>query len=125
MTKPKVFRIVIVLAVLLVFGAVVTQTKLIHRLYDNYVMDNKNHYLPCHKLPGVSEVRQALDVHQDTIRKIEAVNLGLVGVDIDTWTCPGHADVVIWYASRQDRRSIEAILDSAPALGVPYRLNNR
>jgi hypothetical protein len=88
-------------------------------------MDNENHYLPCDKLPTESEVRAIVQQHQDIIQAIEQVNPGLVGVDVDSLTCPGKADLVIWYASHQNRLEIKTIIGNDRFFGVPYRLQNR
>jgi len=117
------------LAVLLLFClatiAIETRTKIIRRFYDNSIMDNWNHYLPCEEFPSETEVRSIVQQHQDMILKIEQVHPGLVGVDVDPSTCPGKADLLIWYASHQDRLEIETILDSKTFFGIPYRLQNR
>lgn len=88
-------------------------------------MDNKNHYLPCDKLPTEVEVNRTVQVHQNIVEAIEKVNSGLVGVEIDTTTCPGKADLLIWYGSHTDRIQIEKIIDGDTFFGIPYRLNNR
>lgn len=108
-------------------GAIVieSQTKVIRHLYDNFVLDNDNHYLTCEALPPESEVRAILEQHQDIVQAIEAVNPGLVGVEIDSSACPGKADLVIWYASHQNRLAIEEIIASDIFFGVPFRLQNR
>ncbi len=91
---------------------------------DNLVYDNKNHYLPCEKLPAEAEVRTIVQEHQDLIRVIEQVNPGFVGVDVDR-SCGGKADLVIWYGTHDDRLEIERIIADDTFFGVPYRLNNR
>ena len=93
-------------------GALVVegQTKVLHRLYDDVVLDNVNHYLPCGELPEAGEAEAILAQHQEAVRRIEAVNPGLVGVELDTFTCPGRADLLIWYASHEDRVTIEGLL---------------
>ena len=105
--------------------AVESQTKIMRRFYDNLVLDNWNHYLPCEKLPTAAEVRSIVQEHQDIVRSIEQVNPGRVGVDVDSSICPGKADLVIWYASHQNRLAIEAIIGGDTFFGVPYRLQNR
>ncbi len=97
----------------------------IQRAYDNYILDNVNHYLPCSKLPTTEEVEKFVDEHQNILQQIEQVNPGLVGVEIDSHTCPGHADLLIWYASHADRLAIKAIIAAETFFGVPYRLENR
>jgi hypothetical protein len=101
------------------------QAKIIRRTFDTLLWDNCNHYLPCNKLPSEEEVRAIVRAHEDIIQAIEAVNPGNAGVEIDAWTCPGRADLVIWYASRQNRLEIETILGQETFFGVPYRLQNR
>jgi len=105
--------------------AIESQKKIIRRSYDNFVLDNRNHYLPCEKLPTEAEVRAVVQQHQDIVQAIEQVNPGLVGVGVDSSTCPGKADLVIWYASHQNRLAIETIIGGDTFFGVPYRLQNR
>lgn len=92
--------------------------------FDNLVYDNKNHYLPCEKLPDEAEVRRIVQEHQDVIQTIEQVDPGFVGVEIGT-PCAGKADLVIWYGTHEDRLGIERIIGDDTFFGVPYRLNNR
>jgi hypothetical protein len=107
---------------LLVF---VTQTRMLQRAVDDLLYDNKNHYLPCDELPAAAEVNAIFQAHHDRIAAIELVNPGLVGVEIDSTTCPGKADLLIWYASHADRLEIEKIIGGDTFFGVPYRLQNR
>jgi hypothetical protein len=81
--------------------------------------------LPCDELPTEAEVRSTVQEHQDTIQAIEAVNPGHVGVEIDAYTCPGKADLLIWYATHQNRLAIKDIIDGDTFFGIPYRMNNR
>ena len=115
------FSLVICLLVI----AIETRTKTARRFYDNLIMDNWNHYLPCEEFPSETEVRSIVQQHQVMILKIEQVHPGLVGVETNSSTCPGKADLLIWYASHQDRLEIETILDSKTFFGIPYRLQNR
>jgi len=101
------------------------RTNFVHRLYDDVVLDNKNHYLPCESLPTEGAVRDALAAHQEIIKEIEQINSGNLGVEVDTLTCPGKADLLIWYASHSDRQAIEQILKDYTFFGIPYRLQNR
>ncbi|PWH13568.1 MAG: hypothetical protein DDG60_10040 [Anaerolineae bacterium] len=116
---------IVLLTFLIVAVLLESQTRLFHRWYDDVILDNKNHYIPCEALPTESVVKETLDSHQEVIRKIEQVNPGNVGVFIDTFTCPGRADLVIWYASHKDRQAIEQILQDETFFGVPYRLRNQ
>jgi len=101
------------------------QAKPLRRTIDDLVYDNRNHYLPCEKLPAESEVRKVVEAHADVIRQIEQVNPGNVEVEVDTVTCTGKADLLIWYASHQNRLAIEDIIAEEAFYGVPYRLQNR
>ncbi|MFZ6028983.1 MAG: hypothetical protein ACOYYS_14815 [Chloroflexota bacterium] len=101
------------------------QTRWAHRLYDDIVLDNKNHYLPCEALPAADVVLETVAAHQETVTRIEQVNPGNVGIEVDTTTCPGKADLLIWYASHSDRQAIEHILSEDTFFGIPYRLQNR
>jgi hypothetical protein len=105
--------------------AIESQTKIIRRATDNLLYDNWNHYLPCEKLPTEAEVRAIFQEHQDTVRAIEQVNPGRSGVYVDAMSCPGKADLVIWYASHQNRLVIETIIGSDTFFRVPYRLQNQ
>ncbi len=129
-TKVNIYRPIlmtgfVLLTCLMAAVLLESQTRLFHRWYDDVILDNKNHYLPCEALPTESEVKDVLESRQDVVRKIEQVNPGNAGVLIDTFTCPGRADLVIWYASHKDRRAIEQILQDETFFGVPYRLRNQ
>ena len=101
------------------------QTHFLRRAFDNIVMDNENHYLPCGKLPADANVRMIVQEHPETLQAIEQVDPGLIGIEIDSSTCPGKADLLIWYPSHQDRIAIKTIIGGDTFFGVPYRLQNR
>jgi hypothetical protein len=113
--------------VILCLGGLLTElkTNLLRQAYDELVLDNRGHYLPCEELPADAEVRQALEDHPQVVRQVEAVNPGNVGFEIDPLTCPGRADLVIWYATHQNRLQIEEIINGDRFFGIPYRLQNR
>jgi hypothetical protein len=125
--RKRVTIIVLAVTIFLCLGAAIleTQTKILRRAIDDLVYDNRNHYLPCEKLPAESQVRKVVEEHPADIQQIEQVNPGLVGVEIDTSTCPGKADLLIWYASHQNRVAIEKIIAGETFYGIPYRLQNR
>jgi hypothetical protein len=125
--KSTKFIAIVSIAVVVCLGLFVVeaQTKVLRRAWDNSVLDNQNHYLPCDKLPTEAEVDRVVQEHQNIVEAIEKVNPGLVGVEIDSTTCPGRADLLIWYASHENRLEIEKIMGDDTFFGVPYRLNNR
>ncbi len=101
------------------------QTKFFRRVYDEMILDNRNHYLSCEQLPLEAEAIQVLDEHQDAIKKIKQINPGFVGAEMDASTCPGKADILFWYGSHKDRLLIEDIIAGETFYGIPYRLENR
>jgi hypothetical protein len=101
------------------------QTTFFRRAYDEIVLDNRNHYLSCEQQPVEAEVKRVMDEHQDVIKKIEQINPGFVGVEMETSICPGKADLLFWYGTHEDRLLIEDIIAGETFYGIPYRLQNR
>ena len=99
--------------------------KILQRGYDNFVLDNRNHYLPCQDLPARMEVERIVVQHEDVIQQIREVSPGSVGIEIDSMNCEGKADLLIWYGTHQQRVSIEKIIGGDTFFGIPYRLQNR
>jgi hypothetical protein len=101
------------------------QTKFFRKAYDEIILDNRGHYLSCEQLPSEAEVGQVMEAHEAEIQRIEQVNPGFIGVEMDTSTCPGKADILFWYGTHQDRLLIEDIIAGDTFYGVPYRMRNR
>ena len=99
--------------------------KVIQRAYDHFVLDNRNHYLSCQDLPSKIEVERIIEQHRNVVQQIQEVAPGFVGVEIDSLTCEGQADLLIWYGSHQQRIAIEEIIAGDTFFGIPYRLQNR
>jgi hypothetical protein len=99
--------------------------KIMQRGYDHFVLDNRNHYLPCQDLPAKIEVERIVAQHADVIQQIQQVAPGSVGIEIDSLTCEGKADLLIWYGTHPQRIAIEKIISADTFFGVPYRLQNR
>jgi len=102
-----------------------SQTNLFRRIYDDVILDNRNHYLTCKQLPSEDEVLRVMAAHPDTLAKIQQINPGLVGTEMDTISCPDRADILFWYGTHQDRLMIESIINDDTFYGIPYRLENR
>nr|MDQ3004107.1 hypothetical protein [Chloroflexota bacterium] len=121
--SAKLSLVVLVSAIVLCVGIwiVETQAKFFRKIYDEVIFDNRNHYLSCEQLSSESEVRRAMEAHQDVIEKIEKINPGFVGVEVDTFTCPGKADLIFWYGAHQDRLKIESIIADDTFYDIPYR----
>jgi len=101
------------------------QTKILRKTYDEIVLDNRNHYLSCEELPTEAEVRRVMEANQDVIEKIEQINPGFIGVEMDASTCPGKADILFWYGTHQDRLLIESMIADNTFYGIPYGLVNQ
>ncbi|MFZ5808003.1 MAG: hypothetical protein ACOY16_01865 [Chloroflexota bacterium] len=127
--KRRILTVIFMVSSLLVIcGGILlveAQTKIARRLIDNVLYDNRYHYLPCEQLPSVSEVERIIQERQDVIQQIEAVNPGLVGIEVHTCGAGQNADITFWYASRKDRIAIQRIIGSDTFFGAPYNLNNR
>ncbi|HMD81816.1 MAG TPA: hypothetical protein VKE92_10940 [Anaerolineales bacterium] len=116
-----------VLILVLCMGILIfeSQTKFLRKMYDETILDNRDHYLSCKQLPSEAEVRQVMEAHQEVIARIEQVNPGFVGVEVDASTCAGKADIIFWYGTHQDRLLIESIISNDTFYGIPYRLRNQ
>ncbi len=126
MTKPNRIAIPVVILLLCIASVMLieSQTHVLKRLADDKIMDNRNIYLPCERLPTVASVEQVMAQHKNTIQAIESVNPGNVQVMVDTMLCPGRAVLWIQYPGHQDRVEIERIIGDDEFFGVPYRLQN-
>lgn len=102
------------------------KTKLILKIYNGFVLDNKERLLTCDELPSVDKVRRVMDEHQNILQKIERINPGFVFVTVgDYEDCVDKSDIVISYPSHQNRLEIEEIINEKTFFGVPYRLQNQ
>lgn len=129
MSKPRNTTLFLILAALLLLclAAVLVeaQTHILGRTISDRLYDSRNHYLPCAAWPAEADVQRILEEHHDVVTAIEQVHPGHVGVEVDASTCPGKADLLIWYASHQDRVAIESLLAGDTFFDVPVRLQNR
>lgn len=108
-----------------VIVAIEVQFKVMQRVYDNLVLDNRNHYLTCNDLPTKSEVETVMEQHSEVIKQIQQIAPESIDVEIDTSVCEGKADLLISYGTQQQRIAIEKILNGDTFFGIPYRLQNR
>ena len=127
MMRKRTTPVILAIMITLCLGVIIleAQAKILRRAIDGLIYDNRNHNLPCEELPAEANVRKAFAENADVIQQIELVNPGNVGVEIGVSACPGKADLLIWYASHQNRLEIEKILDGDTFFGIPYRLHNR
>lgn len=95
--------------------------------YALYVGDNRPSDVICADLPTRAEVENALALHADLVRRIEAVGAddGSVWVEVVA-PChedPDRAEIMIAYPGGTDRELIEALL-AEESFGVPVTLQN-
>lgn len=111
---------------MLILSIFLIKTKLILKIYNGLVLDNKEHYLSCDELPTADKVKQVMSEHQNTLREIEQINPGAVFVTAGTYeNCVDKSDIVISYPSHQNKLEIEKIINNKTFFGVPYRLHNQ
>lgn len=119
------FRIIFIVITLLILSLVIVeiQTRFIRRWISDVVYDNRVPYLRCEDLPTITEVEQAIEIHQDVIEEIEAVNPGFIRVHISSTVnhtdCAGKGYLLVEYASHADRKQIEDIIGET-FFGVPW-----
>ena len=101
------------------------QFKLFRRSYDNFILDNRNHYLSCKDLPTTAEVERIVEQHRAAIQQMQEIAPGFVEVEIDTSNCAGKADLLISYGTHEQRIAIEKLINGDTFFGIPYRLQNR
>ena len=125
--SARIFSTALLLILVLCAGVWIleAQTKVLRRAYDEIILDNHNHYLSCNQLPSEDEVRRVVEEHQDIIKRIEQINPGFVGVEIDDAICPEKADILFWYGTHEERLMVEDIIAGETFYGIPYRLENR
>ena len=124
-TKRQRSVLLLIVSLLLLCGMtmlVETRFKVMQRGYDDWILDNRDHYLPCEALPAKAEVETVVDQHRDIVQQIEDVAPGFVGVEIDSGSCQGKADLLIWYGTHEQRLAIERIISGDTFFGIPYRL---
>lgn len=117
--------VLLVIGLLLICVMVEWQFKVLQRTYDQFILDNRNHYLSCKDLPTKLEVEKIVGQHRGVIQQIEQVAPGFVSVEIDSLACEGKADLLIWYGTHDQRIAIEEIIADDTFFGIPYRLQNR
>lgn len=110
---------------LLALAIVEINTVYLRDLVSVSIYGTKPHRIPCDEWPTSEEVEQALDRHTDVIRRIENVKPGGIDLSINTRSCPGRAELYIYYPARRHINEINMIIgDEKYFFGVPYTLRN-
>ena len=96
---------------------------LVH-FWHNVILRNREHHVPCERLPSRDAAEAVLRQHRDAVNRIqETAPPGAVSVEVGE-PCPGKADIVIYHPSVDVRKKIERIIDADTFFGIPYRLIN-
>ena len=102
--------------------------------WNEFVLNNRDHFASCDELPTINQVSTVLNIHQRLVEQIEAINPEKVFVSMGTSPfhyvnqvveCPGKADLLITYVSSEDKTAIEKILRLEEFSILPYRMRNR
>ncbi len=122
MTKQRLSIILLSLSLLVVISE--KKVHLIARLYDDWILDNKNHYVPCDKLPDKKMVERVMKEQQAKIKEIENIAPDRIFISMGDGgrNCENKADIVIYYGSHNQRKQIKKIIGGNTFFGIPYRL---
>ena len=89
------------------------------------IYGTRPHRIPCDDWPTRDEVEQTLKRHTGVIRRIEFIGSGSVDLSINTWSCPGKAELYIYYPAKRHIKEIRTIIGDEKYLsGIPYTLRN-
>lgn len=152
MNKKKILLIIstTILLTTVLFSIIEIRTQYTRRLWDKYVMDNRNHYLSCDELPTVEYINGVVNQNKTIIETIiielgknysseevipfwgdksvqdgENFNVSISWGEMSP-NCEnsGKGDILFTYPSAKDREIIEKYIDGDTFLGIPYRLKN-
>lgn len=113
-------------SLLLLIGLIALyQSHVVHRIVNDVLYDNFNHYVPCNRLPLATEVEAVVADHTAIVDQIQATSSN-IRFEIVKQTCGGadHADIVISYPSHALRAQIEQLVGGKTFFGVPTRWIN-
>ena len=85
-----------------------------------YIIYQASKVVPCEQLPTEEEVNQILAEHPNEVQQISDISLPPA---VDTFRCPGKADILINYETDKDRTQIKKIIGN-DFFDVPYRMSN-
>jgi len=117
--------LIALLVVVIVFMASEPFTHLFHRIADALIYNNYHHYLPCSSLPMLGDVEKIVTQHSDVLERIQNLDPSIIQVVTDTWTCPGKASIIVYYATHDQSTQIKEILPDKTFFGIPLSLINR
>ena len=94
-------------------------------LFEDRVLDGRSSGVPCDRLPERAVVVEALNRHADLVGRLVAVAPDQVHVDASSLCAdrPSAAEILITYATHEQRTRIEGLLRGG-GFGVPVSLRN-
>ncbi len=120
-----------VFALLVIFVSALNR-QFIVKTYSNLVLVNSEQFLPCEQLPEIEKVEQKYEENQELRIQLQQISPNLAvsverdkaaDIGLDTWQCPGKADILITVQSEEHRQNISQIVGNSFD-GVPYRIIN-
>ena len=95
-------------------------------VYNNVMLDNYDHWLPCEALPTLEHIETTIAQRQNTLKQLSRVDpSGRPGIFVEAAeVCEGRGDILIEYGAHRHREQIEAILENRTFYGIPVRLRN-
>ena len=110
---------------LLAFAIMEINTAYLRDFLSVSIYGTRPHRIPCDDWPTRDEVEQTLKQHTGVIRRIEFIGSGSVDLSINTWSCPGKAELYIYYPAKRHIKTIRTIIGNEKYFfGVPYTLRN-
>jgi hypothetical protein len=152
MGKKKLLKIIstTIFLTVVILSMVEIRTQYTRRLWDKYILDNRNHNLSCDELPKVEDINQVVNQNREVIENIiiemgknysseevipfwennsvqdgENFNVSISWGEMSPG-CEnsGKGDILFTYPSSKDREIIEKYIDGDTFIGIPYRLKN-
>lgn len=152
MGKKKLLKIIstTIFLTVVILSMVEIRTQYTRRLWDKYILDNRNHNLSCDELPKVEDINQVVNQNREVIENIiiemgknysseevipfwennsvqdgENFNVSISWGEMSPG-CEnsGKGDILFTYPSSKDREIIEKHINEDTFLGIPYRLKN-
>lgn len=110
--------VVLVVAV----GAVALHDSALGRVVQDIVNDS---FVSCDELPSSSSLKDTLGRHAELVKTIEAIDPERVMMGVDSARCgDAHAEILIYYATQDQRERIESLLEHGGLGDAPATLRN-
>ena len=152
MQKKQIYIIFIatLLSLILLLSVIESRTHSFGKLWDKYILDNRNHYLICDEMPSVEYINQVVEQNKDIMEEIiievggnyreeevipfwqensvqdaEGFNISISWGELSA-RCEntGKGDILFTYISSRDREVIEKYIQDDTFFGIPFRMRN-